>query len=304
MNNVFIILVTYNGSKWINKCFGSLVKSSQPIKIIAIDNKSDDGTPKIIKEKYPKVKVIENNENLGFGQANNIGIRKAYDAGADYVLLLNQDAWVENDTIEKLVDVAERNPRFGIVSPIHLNGTGDGLDFRFSKWVGPEFCPGFYSDLFMGNLKDKLYQTKYVNAASWFLSRKCIETVGGFNPLFFMYGEDDNYLQRANYLKLNVGVYPFARIFHDREEKELHEAFIDPEKILVRKLLNKYCNPACNDDIGREAYWLKRGMLKSLLKFNFKQYIAQKNDLRIITELEKEIKITAKKSQNTGLNFL
>ena len=86
----YVIVVTYNGSKWIDKCFGSLVNSTIPLQIFAVDNGSSDGTPDIIRSKFPSVQVIENKENLGFGQANNIGIRQAYDAGADYVFLLNR----------------------------------------------------------------------------------------------------------------------------------------------------------------------------------------------------------------------
>ena len=301
---VYTIVVTYNGSQWVDKCFGSLTNSSFPVKVLAIDNGSVDGTPEFIRKRFPSVEVIVNEKNLGFGQANNIGIRKAYDSGADYVFLLNQDAWVEKDTIEKLVEVAEKNPEFGIVSPMHLNGRGDALDFRFSKWVGPDFCPGFYSDLYFQRLKEKVYETSYVNAAAWLISRKCIETVGGFNPLFFVYGEDDNYLQRTHYHNLKVGVYPFARIFHDREERDLHDAFIDLEKVLVRKLLHKYCDPACKTDIGQEAYWLKRGMLKSMIKLNLRAYGAQKEDLKIITELQKDVRETKEKSQKPGLTFL
>ncbi len=304
MKNVFAIIVTFNGLKWIDNCFGSLTNSSLPIKIIAIDNASTDSTPEYIRKHYPEVDLIENEKNLGFGQANNIGIRKAYDAGADYVFLLNQDAWVEKDTIEKLVAVAEKNPEFGIVSPMHLNGKGDALDFNFSNWIGPNYCNGFYSDLFLGKLEDRIYKTDYVNAAAWLLNPKCIETVGGFNPLFFVYGEDDNYLQRTHYHKLKVGVYPSARIFHDREEKKLHDAFVVHEKMLKRSLLRKYCDPACKADIGQEVDWLKRGMLKSIIKLNLRDYYAQKKDLKIISDLQKDVRETKEKSQQPGLTFL
>jgi GT2 family glycosyltransferase len=304
MPNVFSIVVTYNGLQWLKKCIGSLLGSTISLKLIVVDNFSTDGTLEYIRKHFPEVELIENKKNLGFGQANNIGIRKAYDVGADYVFLLNQDAWVEKDTIEKLVEVAEKNPEFGIVSPMHLNGRGDALDFRFSKWVGPDFCPGFYSDLYFQRLKEKVYETSYVNAAAWLISRKCIETVGGFNPLFFVYGEDDNYLQRTHYHKLQVGVYPFAKILHDREEKELHEAFVVHEKKLKRSLLRKYCDPACQADIGQELHWLKRGIIKSIVKLNLGAYYAQKKDLKTITELQKDVRETKEKSKKPGLTFL
>ena len=83
-NKIYCIVITYNGSKWIDKCFGSLVSSTIPLDIIAVDNGSSDGTLEIIHQKFPEVNTIEAHQNLGFGSANNVGIKKAYDAGADY----------------------------------------------------------------------------------------------------------------------------------------------------------------------------------------------------------------------------
>ena len=89
---VISIIITYNGSKWVEKCFGSLVKSTHPLKIIAVDNASDDGTPEIIHTKYPEVEVINSEQNLGFGKANNIGLRKALEERADYAFY--KQAWL------------------------------------------------------------------------------------------------------------------------------------------------------------------------------------------------------------------
>ena len=97
-------------------------------------NASGDGTVEYIKENYPEIMLIESKENLGFGKGNNLAMRYALDHGCDYVFLLNQDAWLdENDTIEKLVEVAQRHPEYGILSPMHMNINGTGL-------VMHEFC--------------------------------------------------------------------------------------------------------------------------------------------------------------------
>jgi GT2 family glycosyltransferase len=87
-----------------------------------VDNNSADDTVNFIKANYPEVTLLEQNKNLGFGKANNIGISLAMKNEADYVFLLNQDAWVQPDTIEKLVSAHQREPQFGILSPMHLNG--------------------------------------------------------------------------------------------------------------------------------------------------------------------------------------
>src|SRR5689334_9997911 len=101
MINVYTIVVTHNASKWLNKCFKSLVDSTLPLKIIVIDSGSSDDTCEKIRNGFPEVDLIEVASNMGFGKANNIGIRKAYDAGASHFFLLNQDAWIEPDVIEK-----------------------------------------------------------------------------------------------------------------------------------------------------------------------------------------------------------
>ena len=74
---IYTIVVTYNGEKWVDKCFGSLQQSNIPVHIVAIDNASTDGTIKKIKNDYPEVEIIINKKNIGFGQANNIGLQRA-----------------------------------------------------------------------------------------------------------------------------------------------------------------------------------------------------------------------------------
>lgn len=109
--HIFVIVVSYNFERndWINQCLSSLQKSEIPLNIIVVDNNSTDNSVSIIKSKYPEVILFEQKENLGFAKANNIAIRYAYDNGADFVFLLNQDAWIEKDTVAKLVEVAEKN---------------------------------------------------------------------------------------------------------------------------------------------------------------------------------------------------
>lgn len=210
---VYTIIVTFNGIKWVDKCFDSLLNSSVTTKVIVIDNLSTDGTPEQIRAMYPSVEVIEPGENLGFGRANNIGLARAVKEGADYVFLLNQDAWVEPDTIEKLV--AAHTKDFGILSPMHLNGEGNALDVNFANCLLGSSNPGLVSALFLGEL-DAIYEVKRANAAAWLLDVKTVQLIGGFDPDFFMYGEDDNYMHRVKYHGLKIGVHPAARIYHDR----------------------------------------------------------------------------------------
>ena len=215
---VFVVVVTYNGKKWIGKCLKSLTNSLIPVEIIVVDNGSVDGTQQIIKQ-FPCVKFIRLEKNIGFGRANNKAIQMALDNNADYIFLLNQDAWIEENTIKELIRIAKESADYGVISPLHLNGSYTALDLNFSKHLVPETCPSFYSDLYFGKSKD-IYEIKFVNAAAWLISRGCLKKVGLFEPLFFLYGEDNNYLQRVAYHGFKMGVTPRCTICHDREERE------------------------------------------------------------------------------------
>ena len=86
---VFVIVVTYKGHRWYDRCFSSLRASTIPIQTIVIDNASNDGTIDYLKQNYPELIFVQSDENLGFGRANNLGMRYALDHGCDYVFLLN-----------------------------------------------------------------------------------------------------------------------------------------------------------------------------------------------------------------------
>ena len=106
---LFVIVVTYKGKQWYDRCFVSLRESTLPVQTIVVDNASNDGTVEYIRAHFPEIHLIESKENLGFGRANNLGMRCALDQGCDYVFLLNQDAWVEPDTFEKMVAIHQQH---------------------------------------------------------------------------------------------------------------------------------------------------------------------------------------------------
>lgn len=215
---VAVIVVTYNGKQWIEKCIGSLLKSLYKVDIIVVDNGSTDGTLASLEE-YANIQLIKTKKNLGFAKANNEGIKMALQQNADYIFLLNQDAWIEKDTIEKLLDIANTNKDYGVISPMHLNGSYTALDIKFANYLIPENCKTIISDLYMNKLKP-LYDAVFVNAAAWFIPVNCIKKVGLFDGIFFMYGEDSNYLQRIQYHGYKTGITTVCTICHDREERQ------------------------------------------------------------------------------------
>ena len=285
--NIFAIIVIYNGMRnnWIQKCFDSIINSSISVNIIAIDNGSNDGSVDFISENYPNVDFTISKENLGFGKANNLGLKKALSKGGDYFFLLNQDAWVDSNTIEELVKQSEKNSNYGIISPIHLNGKGSALDYNFSNSIMPQKCSNLYSDIFLNHNTDHLYQCDFVCAAAWLLTKECLRVVGGFNPTFFHYGEDDNYVHRLRYGKLKIGVYPKVSVYHDREERQgglLKDKEFNKKKFV---LLN-FSNPLKKHDIAKK---IKTLSIKIIIRKLF-----SRGDILEDMQLEKRVLIDFK----------
>ncbi len=267
---VFVIIVTYNGARWIDKNIRSLQASSFPVSIIAIDNNSTDDSVALL-EKYPQVQLIKSGENLGFGKANNIGMQMALEQGADHLFLLNQDAWVFEHTIKNLVDAMGATTHLGILSPMHYQANGTDLDASFATYLGRKTGE-----------EGGVALVPFVNAAAWMLSKECVKKVGFFEPLFGHYGEDRNYCDRVSYHKFQTGIASNAKIVHDRVitrnfNKDLTQSkykilatLIDPN----RSLFSAYTQ-GLKEALGLPKYFSKfygRGEVKQMLKELLKYY--------------------------------
>lgn len=216
--NVYSVIATYNGMRWIDRCLKSLFESSQHSHIVVVDNGSHDNTVAFIKANFPSVQLIETEKNLGFGQANNIGLKLAKEHKADYTFLLNQDAWVEKDTIEKLMQAHIENPLLGIISPIHLTGTGEEFDRIFYDYLSQSDVKDLVTaSLLHKQSFDGVITTSFVNAAAWLISIECLMKTGGFDPVFFHYGEDNNYAHRVLFKGFTIGILCNTYVFHDKE---------------------------------------------------------------------------------------
>lgn len=219
MDKVAVIIVTYNGMKWLERCLSDLFQSTVPIEVYIIDNGSQDGTIDFVEKHYPQITFIKSEKNLGFGKANNIGISKAYEAGFDYFFLLNQDGYVFPETIGNLINTVKKHPEFGVASPIQLNGAGNSLDLNFSILMNNDNCPGFINDSYFQKLRTH-YTINFVMAAFWLITRETINKVGLFNPVFPHYGEDNDYLNRVIFHGGNIAIVTNSVGLHDREFRE------------------------------------------------------------------------------------
>lgn len=219
-DKVLVIIVTYNAMQWITKCIRSAMESEIPLDLFIIDNKSTDDTVQYIKKNFPSITLVQNNANLGFGAANNIGLQYALDHNYSYVYLLNQDAWIKPNTIRLLIDANKTAPQYGILSPMQMQSNEKDLDKNFNV--------AFSSAI----QKGPLLLVKNVMAAHWLISRKCLLQVGGFSPTFHHYGEDDNYCDRARRKGFKIGIVENAIAVHDRSsrtsnaQKRLYESYV------------------------------------------------------------------------------
>ena len=276
-SSVFAIIVTYNGMKWYDRCFGSLRRSIIPVKPVVIDNASSDGSVAYIREHFPEAVIMEQKENLGFAKANNVGMRYALDHGADFVFLLNQDAWlVQDDCLTQMITIAEIHPEFAILSPMQLYGDGKQIVYESKQYAARNEKNDWISDAYFNRLKD-LYEVQYVCAASWLIPVNTLKTIGGFDPLFYHNGEDDNYMQRVHYHGMKVGICPTVNMCHDcgGRPKDYNAVTLDWRKYL----LIQYCNINMNVDFGallkskRETIFFQRlRMNRKLLKTSVPEY--------------------------------
>lgn len=220
---VLAIVVTFNAMRWADLCFGSLLSSSLRPDVLAVDNGSDDGTRGYLASAFPEVEVLGNPENLGFGAANNEGLRKALAGNYDFVYLMNQDAWVGKDTLKLLVGV--HRPEFGVLSPLQLSA-GGVPDANFYRKCGKSlersgFCLGPGRGGSSEDTVPDVVEVPFVMAAHWLVSREALLAVGGFSPAFRQYGEDDNFIDRLHWHGFKCGVVPEAKAVHDRGGRPL-----------------------------------------------------------------------------------
>lgn len=251
MKKIYAIVVTYKGKCWYDKCLGSLRTSTIPVQVVVVDNTPGDEDAEYIRAQYPEVHLIKTDKNLGFGKANNLGIRYALDHNCDFVFLLNQDAWlVQPNVLEQLIIHSDLNPEYGILSPMHLTADEKMLSIQYEN-SQHDCSRQLVNDLYCNQLQD-IYETDYVNAAAWLLPERTLKRVGGFNPLFYVYGEDDDYLHRVHFHKMKVGVCPKLRVIHDhtpfthgmssnkKEEKELLVKLLDVNNSTSLREYKKY----------------------------------------------------------------
>lgn len=214
---VFIIILNWNGKEDTLDCLRSLREVDYSrFKILVVDNASKDGSVEAIKKEFPDIEIIVNAANLRFAGGNNVGMKRAIELGADYLLLLNNDTIVDKDFLTKLVDGAEVLPQVGMAGPkIYYHKDPKRLWYAGGKiawWKGwishrgvREFDNGQYNTI---------GETEYITGCCVLVKREVIDKIGMLDEAYFIYGEDADWSIRASRAGYKLMYVPTSFLWH------------------------------------------------------------------------------------------
>lgn len=226
-----IVIVNYNVKYFLEQCLHSVLKACRELdtEILIVDNNSVDGSVQMIRKKFPEVHLIENKDNKGFSKANNQAIRKSR---GEYVLLLNPDTLVEDDTLTKIVQYMDKHPEAGGLGVKMLDGKGKFLPeskrglpspsvaffkiFGLSRLFPKSHIFGKYHLSYLD--KDQIHEIDILAGAFMLLRKKVLDKIGLLDEEFFMYGEDIDLSYRITQAGYKNIYYPEARIIHYKGE--------------------------------------------------------------------------------------
>ena len=226
MTDISIIFVSWNCWAYLEDCLKTLLSQTSrcTTRIVVVDNGSTDGTPALLKARYPSVTVVENRENLGFAAANNQAMRIVR---SRYVLLLNPDTVVKPGALDALVEFMDANPDAWVVGPMMMNadGTLQRTGVRFpNNWN--IFSEALFLDRLVPSSRvfgrhKELYadpeaarQVDYVQGACLMVRSKVTEDLGGMDEQFFMYFEETDWCYRMKMAGGQVWYCPSAKVIH------------------------------------------------------------------------------------------
>jgi N-acetylglucosaminyl-diphospho-decaprenol L-rhamnosyltransferase len=222
VGGISIVVVSHNSERHLERCLGGVV--GQGHEVVVVDNASEDGSVELVRRRFPDVRIVELERNLGYGGANNVGIGVT---SGEYVLVLNPDAWPLGKAIERLLEAAEASPWAGIVGPRLLGETGKqeqsvrgfptvwrlATEYLFLRWLAPRsrLLNAFYGG---GVDPKKRGEVDWVVGAAMLVRREALDEVASFDPSFFMYDEEVDLAFRMRLLGWEVLYYPLAEFVH------------------------------------------------------------------------------------------
>ena len=218
-SDVSVVVVTWNALPWLEQCLDSVAGRD----IVVVDNGSTDGTVDFVRERYPDVRVIEQ-ENKGMGGGNNAGMRVA---DGRYFFLLNSDAWVLDDGLDKLVQFADAHPEAAVVGPKLLNTDGTlqrsvrgepttwrlATEYFFIRKLAPR--TRLLNPLYRGDFDHtEEAEVDWLYGPALLVRRDAADAVGLFDEDFFMFSEEVDWMTRFRRAGWKVLFFPGAEVVH------------------------------------------------------------------------------------------
>ncbi len=214
-SKISIIILTWNGVRHISNCLESIQESTYSnYEIIVVDNGSKDGTPELIRNNFPNVKLILNKKNLGFTGGNNIGIKKAI---GDIIFLLNDDTKIHPNLIEVLVQELESSSKIGIVGPkIYFMNKPNKIWFAGGK-IDWSKSDSFHLGKDLADkelINDSKKEVDFITGCALMIKKDVIDKIGLLDDNFFAFYEDADWCQKAKKAGYQVVYIPFGGVWH------------------------------------------------------------------------------------------
>ncbi len=219
MPDVAVVVVTHNALPWVEPC----LESVGGVPTVVVDNASTDGTPDVVRELFPVVELVEE-ENRGLAAGWNAGLART---SARYVLLLNADAWLVGDALERLVAFADSRPDAAVVGPRLSNPDGTlqrsvrgfptpwrlATEYFFLRKLAPRsrLLNAFYAG---GFEHDEVHEAEFLMGACLLVRRAAIDEVGPLDESFFLFSEETDWCRRFVDAGWKVLFFPGAECVH------------------------------------------------------------------------------------------
>jgi GT2 family glycosyltransferase len=259
---VSVIVVCADSGPSLRDCARRVLSSAVPLELLLIDNGSADGVPQAIERAHahdPRLKVIYNHANLGFGPAVN---RAAAVARGEHLLVLNPDCLLEPDTLTRMLDTLDGHPQAGIVGAVvcAADGTPDPASYRRDPLLRPALATllgargGMNID---GEIPGTVVPADAVSGALMLLPRKVFEQLGGFDEAYFLHCEDLDLCRRARDAGYAVLLAGDVRVLHGKGGSSRHRpVFVSRHKHRGMWRWFRKFDPAARNPLVAGAVWL------------------------------------------------
>jgi hypothetical protein len=296
---ISVVVVNWNTCQLLRACLASLPtdRANLVLETIVVDNGSTDGSPEMVAREFPGVRLVRNDENRGFVKANNQGLRAAT---GDLLFMLNSDAEVCGDALERLATVLLSDPRIGVVGPrlLYSDGTRQPSAMPF-----PRFTQGLLPSAREHRLNmaidahaislNEITRVDWLVGAALLFRREVLEIVGPLDERYFMWLDDVDWCQKLRHAGLDRVFVPDAVVIHHKAKSigqlapgQFTSQLLDSEYLYLRlhagltttwlvyvgrmlKLMRRWClgsSPQVRHDAARRLVYHWRNLVKYCLK--------------------------------------